>query len=265
MTPVDGSFEVPFSFNRNGVETKGVNIVGTCRGSGAGQRPVDGPTVAPVMVVSAHYDHLGVRDGAIYHGADDNASGVAVMLALARQCQRTPWTHDVVFVAFDAEEMGLQGARAFVAAPPMAKERIALNVNLDMVSRSATKEIYVAGTYHRPALKPLLEPVAARAPIKVLFGHDQPKGQAGGVDDWTTQSDHGRVSRGGHSVRVLWGRGSSGLPQADRHGRQDRRDVLRRRRANRARCRDGARSRHSTEIARTEARSNVSRAHVTEC
>ncbi len=139
MTPVDGSFEVPFSFNRNGVETKGVNIVGNCRGSGAGQRPVDGPTVAPVMVVSAHYDHLGVRDGAIYHGADDNASGVAVVLALARHCQRTPWTHDVVFVAFDAEEMGLQGARAFVAAPPVAKERIALNVNLDMVSRSATQ------------------------------------------------------------------------------------------------------------------------------
>jgi Zn-dependent M28 family amino/carboxypeptidase len=190
LTPVDGSFEVPFRFNRNKVETKGVNIVGTCRGSGAGQRPVEGPTVAPVMVVSAHYDHLGVRDGAIYHGADDNASGVAVVLALARHCQRTPWIHDVVFVAFDAEEMGLQGARAFVAAPPVAKERIALNINLDMVSRSATKEIYVAGTYHRPALKPLLEPVAARAPIKVLFGHDQPKGQAGGVDDWTTQSDH---------------------------------------------------------------------------
>jgi Zn-dependent M28 family amino/carboxypeptidase len=191
LTPINGSFEAPFSFSRNSVETKGVNVVGTCRGSGAGaQRPVDGPTAAPVMVISAHYDHLGVRDGAIYHGADDNASGVAVVLALARQCQRTPWTHDVVFVAFDAEEMGLQGARAFVAAPPVAKERIALNVNLDMVSRSATKEIYVAGTYHRPALKPLLEPVAARAPIKVLFGHDQPKGQAGGVDDWTTQSDH---------------------------------------------------------------------------
>ena len=41
-----------------------------------------------------------------------------------------------MFVAFDAEEQGLQGARAFVAAPPVPKERLALNVNLDMVSRS---------------------------------------------------------------------------------------------------------------------------------
>jgi len=190
LTPINGSFEVPFTFKRDGAESKGVNVVGLCRGS-------DASVPGPVIVVSAHYDHLGVRDGAIYHGADDNASGVAVVLALARQCQTTPWRHDVVFAAFDAEEMGLQGARAFVAAPPVAKERIALNVNLDMVSRSAAREIYVAGTYHRPTLKPLLEPVAARAPIKVLFGHDQPKAPAGGVDDWTLQSDHGAFHAAG--------------------------------------------------------------------
>jgi Zn-dependent M28 family amino/carboxypeptidase len=199
LTPINGSFEAPFTFKRDGMETKGVNLVGLCRGSGTNAPRPDAvqENAAPVMVVSAHYDHLGVRDGAIYHGADDNASGVAVLLALARQCQRAPWRHDVVFVAFDAEEMGLQGARAFVAAPPVAKERIALNINLDMVSRSASREVYVAGTYHRPALKPLLEPVAARAAVKVLFGHDQSKGQAGGADDWTLQSDHGAFHTAG--------------------------------------------------------------------
>jgi Zn-dependent M28 family amino/carboxypeptidase len=142
-------------------------------------------------VITAHYDHLGVRDGVTYHGADDNASGVAVLVELARRCRNSPWTHDVMFAAFDAEEHGLQGARAFLAAPPVSRGRIRMNVNLDMVSRSATREIYIAGTYHRPVLKTLLGPVAARAPIKVLFGHDKPKNLSGGLDDWTMQSDHG--------------------------------------------------------------------------
>jgi Zn-dependent M28 family amino/carboxypeptidase len=195
LAPATVAFEVPFTFTRNGRESRGINIVGVCRGTGS--KPNDPKSPEPVMVVSAHYDHLGVRDGATYHGADDNASGVAVVLALARHCQRTPWTHDVVFVAFDAEEQQLQGARAFVAFPPVLKHRIALNVNLDMVSRSATNELYLAGTYHRPALKPLLEPVAARSAIKLLFGHDRPKDQAGGADDWTLQSDHGAFHASG--------------------------------------------------------------------
>ncbi len=190
LAPAGASFELPFTFTRaasatGGAATSGagVNVAGICRGTA---RDSDA-----VMVITAHYDHLGVRDGAIHPGADDNASGVAVLLELARQCQRAPWRHDAMFVAFDAEEQGLQGARAFVAAPPVPRARIALNVNLDMVSRSATRELFVAGTHHRPALQPILEPVAARAPVRVRFGHDRPKEQAGGVDDWTMQSDHG--------------------------------------------------------------------------
>jgi Zn-dependent M28 family amino/carboxypeptidase len=150
-----------------------------------------------VIVISAHYDHLGVRDGAVYPGADDNASGVAVILELARRCRPSTWTHDVVFAAFDAEEQGLQGAKAFVASPPIPKERIALNVNLDMVSRSAKREIYIAGAYHRPALRTVLEPVAKRSNVTVLFGHDKPGARGGAQDDWTTQSDHGAFHAAG--------------------------------------------------------------------
>jgi Zn-dependent M28 family amino/carboxypeptidase len=149
------------------------------------------------MVITAHYDHVGVRDGALYPGADDNASGVAVLIELARHCRRSPWMHDAIFVALDAEELGLQGARAFIASPPIPRERIAINVNLDMVSRNAARELYVAGTYHRPALKSVLEPIAAKAPIKLLFGHDRPKQPAGGHDDWTMQSDHGAFHAAG--------------------------------------------------------------------
>jgi Zn-dependent M28 family amino/carboxypeptidase len=183
LIPFGDAFQLPFQFTRAGVSSSGVNVAGWCRGSGARDNGV--------IVITAHYDHLGVRDGATFFGADDNASGVAVLLALARQCRATPFTHDVVFVAFDAEEGGLQGARAFVAAPPVAKERIALNVNLDMVSRGDKEELYAVGTYHRPALKAVLDPVVTRAPIKLLFGHDKPKDVAGGIEDWTMQSDHG--------------------------------------------------------------------------
>jgi Zn-dependent M28 family amino/carboxypeptidase len=71
------------------------------------------------------------------------------------------------------------------------QERIGLNLNLDMVSRSDKREIYVAGTYHTPDLRAPLEAVARRARIRMLFGHDRPESAAGGADDWTTQSDHG--------------------------------------------------------------------------
>jgi Zn-dependent M28 family amino/carboxypeptidase len=183
LVAIGDSFEQPFTFTRGTSKLEGVNVIGLCRGT----RGTDGNA----MVISAHYDHLGVREGATYFGADDNASGVTVLLALARHCAAAPWTHSAMFVAFDAEEGGLQGARAFVASPPIPKARIALNVNLDMVARGDKGELYVAGTHHHPRLKPPLDAVAARAPIKLLFGHDQPKETAGGVEDWTMQSDHG--------------------------------------------------------------------------
>lgn len=183
LTPLGKDYQMPFRFTRGGVEEDGVNLVALCRGKGAKDKGV--------MVISAHYDHLGVRDGQVYPGADDNASGVAVLVALARQCRQTPWTHDAVFAAFDAEELGLHGARAFVSAPPLPRERIRLNVNFDMISRSDKRELYVAGIYHRPDMKPALDSAASRAPITLLFGHDQPAGVSTGLDDWTTQSDHG--------------------------------------------------------------------------
>src|SRR5688500_13940490 len=175
---------VSFTFAPKSANTQvtGANVIGLCPGKD--------PSL-PVFVVSAHYDHLGIRDGVVYPGADDNASGVAVILEVAAYCQKNPFRRSIVFAAFDAEEGGLNGARVFVATPPVPKQRIALNVNLDMVSRSDKREIFIAGTYHTPALKAPLEAVARRAPITVLFGHDRPKAVAGGVDDWTNQSDHG--------------------------------------------------------------------------
>src|SRR3990167_5439393 len=76
---------------------------------------------------------------------------------------------------------------ALVRAPALPIDRAALNINMDMVSRSDVGELYVAGTYHTPDLAELVEQVAAQAPVTLLIGHDRPED---GVNDWTTQSDH---------------------------------------------------------------------------
>ena len=159
----------------------GANVVGRIPGRG--------PT-AKLLLVTAHYDHLGLRNGVLYPGADDNASGVAALLAAARYFVRNPPRHSLVFVAFDAEETGLRGARAFVASRLVAPDEIGLVVNLDMVSRSGANEIVAAGTAYSPWLVPLLKEVQNHSAVTIRLGHDRPD-TAGGLEDWTHLSDHG--------------------------------------------------------------------------
>lgn len=175
LVPLWPSFEQPFDLPS---KSKGVNVVGYVRGTKYPDR---------LIVVSAHYDHLGVRDGQVYNGADDNASGVAVLLQLvAYYTGAARPEHTIVFAALDAEELGLVGARSLVSKLKADKREVALDVNLDMVGHSERGELYASGTYHTPALRPALERVAAGAPIKLLIGHDRPEQ---GHDDWTNQSD----------------------------------------------------------------------------
>jgi hypothetical protein len=152
--------------------------------------PEDGAALRWI-VLSAHYDHLGTRDGVVYPGADDNASGVAVLLAVARLASRLPGRHPLVVAAFDGEELGLQGAEAFVAGEQLTPSRVAVDINLDMVSRNSQHEIFAAGTSPWPQLRPIMDEVQRRTPVKILFGHDRPMYTAGFVDDWTQQSDQG--------------------------------------------------------------------------
>ena len=80
------------------------------------------------VIVSAHYDHLGVRNGVVYPGADDNASGVAMLLEVSRQLAtaKQPPRRSVVFIAFDLEERFLWGSRWFAAHPPWPLKRVKL-------------------------------------------------------------------------------------------------------------------------------------------
>lgn len=101
-----------------------------------------------VVIVGAHYDHLGwggENSGslapetlAIHHGADDNASGTAGVLELARRLAAAPPARSVLFVAFSGEELGLLGSTHLASHLPVAKERIAAMLNFDMIGRPKT-------------------------------------------------------------------------------------------------------------------------------
>lgn len=139
-----------------------------------------------VIVISAHYDHVGVINNEIYNGADDNASGVAALLKYAAYFSKHKPNNTLIFAAFDAEEMGLQGAKAFVDNPPVNLSKVKINLNMDMISHNDKGELYACGTFKYPELKKYC--IITNPDIKILFGHDDPKQ---GHDDWTNQSDQG--------------------------------------------------------------------------
>lgn len=164
---------------RDSAVRRATNVVGVVRGRTNPDR---------YIVVTAHFDHVGVRDGEIYNGADDNASGTGALIEMARWFAGNPPQHSLLFAALDHEEGGLNGARGFVARPPVPLASIALNVNMDMIGRNTKNELYAAGTSHYPYLRTYLDSAAARSPITLRYGHDDPNGPR--TDDWTTQSDH---------------------------------------------------------------------------
>ena len=90
------------------------------------------------IVVSAHYDHLGVIKGKTYPGADDNASGVAALLALAQMFSQmrqdgTGPAVNILFVAFDGKEYSMAGSKRFVANLPIATQDIICEINMDIL------------------------------------------------------------------------------------------------------------------------------------
>jgi hypothetical protein len=118
------------------------NVIGVLRGT----KP---EWAKSSVVVGAHYDHLGVgSDGTLHPGADDNASGVAVLLELAKQMSGSgPSQRTVIFVAFTGEESGLTGSKHYVAAtsPWPASQAIGM-VNIDTVGRLFGGKILVLGS-----------------------------------------------------------------------------------------------------------------------
>lgn len=174
--PFQDSYTHAFNFSdRDGEEITGVNVIGQITGDSDS-----------VIVITAHYDHLGVRDSLIFNGADDDASGTAALLAYIDYFSEQTPNHTLVFAAFDAEEMGLQGARALVT-DSVFLSKVKMNINMDMIAQNNDNEIFAVGTYHYPELKTVIESTE-KAGLNVVFGHDDPNS---GQDDWSYASDHG--------------------------------------------------------------------------
>ncbi|PHR58648.1 MAG: peptidase M20 [Robiginitomaculum sp.] len=179
--------EQSFAFqNRKKEALHGVNLIGDIVGKTPGK--------GPLLIITAHYDHLGMHKGKTYNGADDNASGTAAILAIAESFKTNPPKYDVKFVWLDAEERGLKGSDYFVKTAQNFQNRPILNFNLDMVSQNNKGELFMSGAYHTPALKPILEQAANGTGITLKFGHDLPKT---GIEDWTLQSDHAAFHKRG--------------------------------------------------------------------
>ena len=116
------------------------NVVGILPGS-------DPARAGEAIVIGAHYDHVGLggrlsmvpeRAGEIHNGADDNASGTASIIEIARAAaaERPRFPRTLIFVAFAGEERGLLGSERYVAAPPIPMVNTLAMLNLDMVGRS---------------------------------------------------------------------------------------------------------------------------------
>jgi aminopeptidase-like protein len=139
-----------------------------------------------IIVITAHLDHLGIRDGETYNGADDNASGSAALITIANYFNTRNPRHTLVFAAVDAEEIGSLGCAYFLEEFPGALENVVLNVNMDMIAHNDTNQLYATGLYHYPELKQPLEEISSD--ILLLYGHDDPADST--LDDWTFASDH---------------------------------------------------------------------------
>ena len=132
-----------------------------------------------IVMIGAHYDHIGVEglgqcgaagDDKICNGADDNASGTAMVLELARAWQqsgRTP-RRTIVFTHFAGEELGVLGSKALAEAPPFGDARVVAMINLDMVGRLGPKGLAIGGLGSSDAWMPLLDKVGS-AGLEILY------------------------------------------------------------------------------------------------
>jgi aminopeptidase YwaD len=136
------------------------NVVGILEGN-------DPVLKKEALVIGAHYDHIGLgelgslaegRGREIHNGADDNASGTAGLLELARvlASQRATFKRSLVFAAFSAEEEGLMGSKHYVSAPAVPLENTVAMINMDMIGRMKDDRVIVGGSGTSPLWKEML-------------------------------------------------------------------------------------------------------------
>jgi len=201
LKPWGATFAVPFEYATLFSQETGSNMVALA------------PALTPSnqwRIVVAHYDHLGMRGGKVYHGADDNASGVAALLALANHWQEQQIAApeslpniNLMFVATDAEEPGLFGSTALVEQlkQRMPEAQFELMLNLDMIGHpSRPYAIYLEGSrnfYQFPQFRPMLN---ATNRLCIKLSHPKPVGRSIQSTDWLRASDHYPF----HKAKIPW-------------------------------------------------------------
>jgi hypothetical protein len=148
--------------------TVAYNVVGVLEGS-------DPQLKGEIIVIGAHYDHLGrggagslaAREGEIHHGADDNASGTAGLMELARllSANRREQRRSVVLVAFGGEEEGLLGSNFYVNNPPRPISQTVAMINMDMIGRLKDERLMIGGVGTATEWRGWVE--QANAPLKM--------------------------------------------------------------------------------------------------
>lgn len=138
---------------------------------------------ATTVIIGAHFDHLGYgedgnsryekKEPAIHNGADDNASGTAALIELARSIKKTKaTTNNYLFIAFSGEELGLYGSKYFTDHPTIDLTRVNYMINMDMVGRlnDSTRTITIGGYGTSPSWSSLVQSSSAatnRLQIKI--------------------------------------------------------------------------------------------------
>jgi hypothetical protein len=179
------TLDAEIALGRPRIPTK--NVVGVLEGAG--------PLADETIVVGAHYDHVG-RGGLlsgslapgsrdIHNGADDNASGTAMVIEMARRlaARPDPLPRRIVFIAFSGEEKGLLGSAHYVGHPLFPLKETVAMINFDMVGRLNDKrEVIVYGTGTSPGLSPLVEALGQSQGLDVK--------RTAGPRDFFGASDH---------------------------------------------------------------------------
>ncbi|KEK27032.1 peptidase M28 [Shewanella xiamenensis] len=201
LKPWGTTFEVPFKYSTLFSQEVGSNLVALA----PARQPTD-----KWRIVVAHYDHLGIKGGKVYHGADDNASGVAALLAIANHWQAQQRAApdslpniNLMFVATDAEEPGLFGSTALVEQlkQRMPEAQFELMLNLDMIGHpSRPYAIYLEGSrnfYQFPQFRPMLNQSNG---LCIKLSHPKPVGRSIQSTNWLRASDHYPF----HQAKIPW-------------------------------------------------------------
>lgn len=201
LQPWGADFIVPFEYHTFFTQEIGANVIATAMAAEPTHR---------WRIIVAHYDHLGMSGRKIYHGADDNASGVAAMLAMAKHWQQQFALQpnnlpkvNLMFVATDAEEPGLYGSIALVEQlkARLPEATFELMLNLDMVSHPGRPyAIYLEGSRNFTQFTQFKPGLTARNRLCIKLSHPKPVGRSIQNTDWLRASDHYPF----HKANIPW-------------------------------------------------------------